>query len=153
MKNWGIVFVFAGLVSCTSTRQTVLNINDQAVTPPLKEGRFILTQKSNDPKYGYNEAYPVNVFYLTANNDTINAVRYLKSLRGPQGEPLTFTHVGSCCPFPSTRTLVGAGFLQIYELESPGFSGKKRLYINPHAKGEILIPEGLSSADLSQLKR
>lgn len=149
MKKLRLIALLALCISCTSTKQTVLNINDNAPTPALKEGRFVLKNASNDPRYGYREAYPVNVFYLTANNDTINAVRYLKSLRGPKGEAVRYTHLGSCCPFPTNRTMVGAGFIQIYELESDGFTGKKKLYINPHAKGEILIPQGLSSVDLT----
>lgn len=129
--------------SCVSTKMTIKNIDDNAPAPKLQGDAFVLTEFSNDPKYGYDPDYPVNVFYKNSKNETVNAERYLRALSGPNGEKLFFKKVDSCCPFPSKHTDMGAGFLDIYELSWVGQKKRIRLYINIYEKGALQVPVGL----------
>lgn len=129
--------------SCVSTKSTIKNIDDNAPVPKLQGDAFVVTEFSNDPKYGFDPDYPVNVFYKNSKSETINAERYLRALSGPNGEKLFFKKVDSCCPFPSKRTDMGAGFIDIYELTWVGQKKRMRIYINIYEKGAILVPMGL----------
>ncbi|RZJ65234.1 MAG: 2-dehydro-3-deoxyphosphooctonate aldolase [Flavobacterium sp.] len=131
------------LASCVSTKSTIKNIDDNAPVPKMKDNAFIITEFSKDPKYGYDPDYPVNVFYHNSKNETVNAERYLRALSGPNGEKIFFKKVDTCCPFPSKRSDMGAGFVDIYEVTWVGQKKRTLLYINIYEKGAILVPVGL----------
>lgn len=130
------------LTSCVSTKNTIRNIDDNAPEPKLKDDRFLITQVSNDPKYGYDPDYPVNVFYRNSKDENLNAVRYLKGLSGPKGEKLFFKKIDSCCPFPTKRNEMGAGFVDLYEVTWVGQQKPVVLYLNIYAKGIVMAPMG-----------
>ncbi|MFN3753787.1 2-dehydro-3-deoxyphosphooctonate aldolase [Flavobacterium sp.] len=132
------------LSSCVSTKSTIKNIDNTAPTPKLKDNVFVLTEYSKDKKYGYDPDYPVNVFYMNTKDENLNAERYLRALAGPNGEKISFTKLESCCPFPTKRTEVGAGFLDIYELQWEGQKKPIKIYINIYERGYLLVPIGLS---------
>lgn len=140
-----LLFVIITTVGCISTKSMLKNVDNNAPIPSLsKENTFIVTEYSKDLKYGFNEEYPVNVFYVNSNDENLNASRYLNALAGPNGEKITYTKIESCCPFPTKRTEIGAGYLDIYELKWEGQKNPIRLYINIYERGYILIPIGLS---------
>ena len=140
-----LLFVIITTVGCISTKSMLKNVDNNAPIPSLsKENTFIVTDYSKDLKYGFNEEYPVNVFYVNSNDENLNASRYLNALAGPNGEKITYTKIESCCPFPTKRTEIGAGYLDIYELKWEGQNKPIRLYINIYERGYILIPIGLS---------
>lgn len=140
-----LLFVIITTVGCISTKSMLKNVDNNAPIPSLsKENTFIVTEYSKDLKYGFNEEYPVNVFYVNSNDENLNASRYLNALAGPNGEKITYTKIESCCPFPTKRTEIGAGYLDIYELKWEGQKKPIRLYINIYERGYILIPIGLS---------
>lgn len=131
--------------SCVSTKSTLKNVDDRAPVPTLtKDNTFVLTEYSKDKKYGYDPDYPVNVFYKDTKNENLNAERYLRALAGPNGEKITFTKLESCCPFPTKRTEMGAGFLDIYELRWEGQKNPIKIYVNIYERGYLLVPVGLS---------
>ena len=131
--------------SCVSTKSTLKNVDDNAPIPKLsKDNTFILTEYSKDLKYGYDADYPVNVFYINAKDENLNAQRYLNALAGPNGEKISFTKLESCCPFPTKRIEMGAGFLDVYELKWEGLEKPIRLYVNIYERGYLLVPIGLS---------
>jgi hypothetical protein len=130
--------------SCVSTRSTLKNVDDKAPVPVLKGDAFVLSEYSKDKKYGFDPDYPVNVFYKNTKDENLNAERYLRALAGPNGEKITFTKLESCCPFPTKRTEMGAGFLDIYELRWEGLKNPIKLYINIYERGYLLVPVGLS---------
>lgn len=131
--------------SCVSTKSTLKNVDDNAPFPTLsKDNTFVLTEYSKDKKYGYDADYPVNVFYVNAKDENLNAERYLNALAGPNGEKITFIKIESCCPFPTKRTEMGAGFLDIYELKWQGQNKPVKLYVNIYERGYLLVPLGLS---------
>nr|WP_294777793.1 2-dehydro-3-deoxyphosphooctonate aldolase [uncultured Flavobacterium sp.] len=148
MKTFGkltlLIAFIAVATSCVSTRSTLKNVDDNAPIPTLKGDAFVITEYSKDKKYGYDPDYPVNVFYKNTKDENLNAERYLRALAGPNGEKITFTKLESCCPFPTKRTEIGAGFLDIYELTWEGQKNPVKLYLNIYERGYLLVPVGLS---------
>ena len=140
-----VLLTFLVLTCCVSTKSTIQNIDDNAPIPKLtKDNTFVITEFSSDSRYGFDPDYPVNVFYKSTKVDNINQERFLKTLAGPKGEPLTFVKIESCCPFPTKRTDVGAGFLDICEITWDGNKKPLRLYLNMYEKGRLMVPVGLS---------
>ena len=140
-----ITALFITFSSCVSTKSTLKNVDDNAPIPTLtKDNTFLLTEYSKDKKYGYDPDYPVNVFYKDTKNENLNAERFLNALAGPKGEKITFTKVESCCPFPTKRSEMGAGFLDVYELKWNGENSPIKLYLNIYERGYLLVPVGLS---------
>lgn len=149
MRTLAKLTLFVTLISlctsCVSTRSTLKNVDDSAPLPKLSANNtFILTDYAKDRKYGYDPDYPVNVFYQNAKDENLNAERYLNALAGPNGEEITFLKIESCCPFPTKRVDIGAGFLDIYEIKWAGQDKPIRLYVNIYERGYLLCPMGLS---------
>ena len=139
-----IVFILV-VTSCVSTKSTLKNVDNTAPIPTLsKNNTFVLSASSQDTKYGYNRDYPINVFYQNTKDENLNAERFLNALAGPNGQKLTFAKLESCCPFPTKRIDVGAGFLDIYELKWTGQTKPVKLYLNIYERGYLLVPVGLS---------
>jgi hypothetical protein len=149
MKNTINLFYFVILISlfssCVSTKSTLKNVDDNAPIPTLtKTNTFIITEYSKDKKYGFDPDYPINVFYKNTKDENLNSQRFLNALAGPKGEKITFTKLESCCPFPTKRTEMGAGFLDIYEVTWEGQPNPIKLYLNIYERGYLLVPVGLS---------
>jgi hypothetical protein len=131
--------------SCVSSKSTLKNVDDSAPVLTLSQNNtFIITEYSKDKKYGYDQDYPINIFYRNTKDDSINQQRFLNALAGPKGEKITYTKLESCCPFPSKRTELGAGFLDVYELKWDGQKKPILLYLNIYEKGILMVPVGLS---------
>ena len=144
-KTASFIAIAFWLISCSSTKSFLKNVDNNAPTPKLLNNKtFIITQYSQDKKYGYDKDYPVNIFYGTTKNDTINQDRFLNALAGPKGEKITYTKLESCCPFPTKRSEMGAGFLDVYELKWEGQKNPVILYLNIYEKGILMVPMGLS---------
>ena len=140
----GLILMFLSS-SCISTKSTLRNVDDNAPTPRLsKENTFIITEYSKDKRYGYNKDYPINIFYYTTTNEKLNEERFLNALAGPKGEKITYTKIETCCPFPSKRTSMGAGFLNVYEIRWEGQKKPITLYLNIYEKGFLMCPLGLT---------
>lgn len=144
MKKILLLFSISLLISsCVSTRSTIKNVDDSAPDLIVKgDNTFEINQFSTDKKYGYDKDYPINIFYKTTNTDA-NQERFLNALAGPKGEKITFTKLESCCPFPTKRSDMGAGFLDVYELKWEGQKKPILLYINIYEKGILMVPLGL----------
>jgi hypothetical protein len=131
--------------SCVSTKSTLKNVDNNAPNLTLsKDNTFIITEYSKDKKYGYDKDYPVNIFYRTSKDEVINQQRFLNALAGPNGEKITYTKLESCCPFPSKRSDMGAGFLDVYEIKWEGQKKPINLYLNIYEKGVLMVPLGLT---------
>ena len=147
MKIKHTIALFMGLLisSCTSTKSTLENVDNNAPIPKLTaQNTFIITEYSKDKKYGYDKDYPVNVFYKSVKNDSINQQRYLNALAGPNGETLSYKKIETCCPFPANKSEMGAGYLDVYEITWNGQKSPIKLYLNSFEKGVILVPVGLT---------
>jgi hypothetical protein len=140
-----IIFVCLLALSCLSTKSTLKNVDDNAPLPQLRNNNtFVITEYSTDKKYGYDKDYPINVFYYSTRNETVNQERFLNALAGPKGEKISFEKLESCCPFPTKRSEMGAGFLDVYEVKWNGIKKPILLYMNIYEKGELKVPVGLS---------
>ncbi len=145
MRNAIILLILVGFTSCVSTKSTIQNVDNNAPIPKLTTNNaFILSDYSTDERYGFDPDYPVNVFFRSSNNETINQERYLRALAGPKGEEISFKKVESCCPFPTKRTEIGAGFLDIYEITWTGNQKPVKMYLNMYERGALLVPVGFT---------
>src|SRR5690606_35692462 len=87
-----ILLFTISLTSCISTKSTLKNTDDNAPNLILaKNNTFVITDYSQDSKYGYDPDYPVNVFFRNSKDEDINAHRFLNALAGPKGEKITYT--------------------------------------------------------------
>ncbi|AWG22361.1 2-dehydro-3-deoxyphosphooctonate aldolase [Flavobacterium faecale] len=146
MKKISFTIVIAlALASCVSTKSTLKNVDNNAPIPRISaQNTFIITEMSQDKRYGYEKDYPINVFYNNTANDTLNSVRFIRALAGPKGEKISYTKLESCCPFPTKTSGMGAGFLDVYELKWEGQKKPIQLYLNIYERGYLLAPVGLS---------
>ncbi len=146
MKKYFILLMLITIISsCVSTKSTLKNVDDNAPNLRLtSENTFVINQYSKDKKYGYDEDYPINIFYKSSKDDIINQQRFLNALGGPNGEKITYKKIESCCPFPTKKSEMGAGFLDIYELTWEGQTTPVKLYLNIYEKGVLMVPVGLS---------
>ena len=140
-----LISVFLLLLSCGAPKSTLKNVDDSAASPVLKNNAFVLTEVSTDKKYGYDEDYPINIFYRSTLNDTINQGRFLKALAGPNGEAIRYKKLESCCPFPTKKSPNGAGFLDVYEITWDGCKKPLLLYFNIYERGKLMVPKGLTA--------
>ena len=148
MKKIILLFSLSALIiSCVSTRSSLKNVDDSApdliLTP---NNTFDIKLFSTDKKYGYDKDYPINIFFQTSKSE-INQERFLNALAGPKGEKITYTKLESCCPFPTKRSEMGAGFLDVYELKWEGQKKPVILYLNIYEKGILMVPFGLRLRD------
>lgn len=146
MKTRYIILLLIAVlsVSCVSTKSTIKNIDDNAPIPKLTaDNTFVITEYSTDKKYGYDPDYPINVFFRNVKDEKINQQRFLNALAGPKGEKLNYIKLESCCPFPTKRSDMGAGFLDVYEITWEGNKIPVKLYFNIYDKGALLVPIGL----------
>jgi len=140
-----IIALLLLISSCVSTKSTIKNVDNNAPIPKLlNKNTFLITEYSKDKKYGYDKDYPINIFYSNTKNDTINQPRFLNALAGPNGEKIAYTKLESCCPFPTNRSEMGAGFLDVYEIKWEGQKNPVVLYLNIYEKGILMVPMGLS---------
>jgi len=144
-KSILLIALLISLASCSSTQSTLKNTDDNAPNLSLsKDNTFVITAYSKDKKYGYDKDYPINIFFNNTKNETVNQQRFLNALAGPNGEKITFTKLESCCPFPTKRSEMGAGFLDVYELKWVGQKKPVQLYLNIYEKGILMVPVGLT---------
>jgi len=134
------------LASCVSTKLTIKNIDDSAKSPEfLNNKTYKLTKTATDKKYGYHQDYPVNIGFGTLKQRETNAEKFLNALLGPNGEEITYTHDGNCCPFPTGKSELGSGMFDVYSITWEGNTKPLTIYINIYEKGEVFIPKGLTA--------
>nr|WP_315145458.1 2-dehydro-3-deoxyphosphooctonate aldolase [uncultured Flavobacterium sp.] len=139
------IALLISLSSCTSTKSTIKNIDNDAPNLQLTDNNtFVISEFSKDKKYGYDMDYPINIFFESTRNETINQQRFLNALAGPNGEQITYTKLESCCPFPTKRSEMGAGLLDVYQIRWKDQQNPVILYLNIYEKGVLMVPVGLS---------
>jgi len=144
MKKLVIVLLAAVATSCVSTKSTLKNVDDNAPDLQLAGNAIVITEVSTDPKYGYVPEYPVKLFIQNTLVEDRYPKRCLEALAGHNGEKIFYKKVDTCCPFPSARTSMGAGLLDIYEVRWVGIQRPLRVYVNIYSKGKLMAPMGFS---------
>jgi hypothetical protein len=145
MKNRNLISFFlsiALITSCGSVKSTLKNIDNTAIKPAIRERQFVLTEYATDTKYGFDKDYPINLGFENETNSPKNITYFFNALTGENGEKISYKKIDSCCPFPSTKSVMGAGTLDIYEVTFEDSDKKKILYINIFEKGKVLCPKG-----------
>ena len=107
-------------------------------------GTMSLTVVATSSDYGYSQKTPVQVGGGFGDGGH-NTYRYLNALLGPQGQPVHYTRIGTCCPFKTPNSpFEGEGILEVYEITYEG--GKPaRLYFDWYDSGDLSIPVGLTA--------
>lgn len=137
--------ILIGMTSCSSIQSTLKNTDDNAPNLVLnKDNTFVITEYSKDKKYGFDKDYPINLFFNNTKNETVNQQRFFNALAGPNGEKITFIKLENCCPFPTKRSELGAGFLEVFEIKWAGQKKPVLLYLNIYEKGILMVPVGLT---------
>jgi hypothetical protein len=104
-----------------------------------------LTRVAPDSEYGFTEKRPVMVKGGFGEGGH-NMYRYLNALRGPAGERVRYSRVGTCCTFKTTKSPFGdEEVLEVYEVWYEGVT-PKQMYFNWYDDGDILIPLGFSAS-------
>lgn len=152
MKKRNILLILSVLVlstSCISTKSTIQNIDNTAIKPTIRERQFVVTEYASDTKYGYNQDYPINLGFENEKFSPKNIPLFFNALTGPKGEKINYEKVDSCCPFPTKKSVMGAGTLDIYQVTFEGSDKKILLYINIYEKGKVLCPKGFEIKKLN----
>ncbi|MFY7740800.1 MAG: 2-dehydro-3-deoxyphosphooctonate aldolase [Flavobacterium sp.] len=147
MKSKIVFLLFTSILmlsSCGSIKSTIQNIDNSAIKPPIKNKQFLLTEYDKDGKYGYDMDYPINLGFENEKYSPKNVVYFFNAISGPNGEKISYEKIDTCCPFPTKKSAVGAGTLDIYQISFEGTEKKIILYINIYEKGKVLCPKGFS---------
>lgn len=132
-------------ISCTSTKSTLQNVDNNATKPKIRNNAFLITEYAKDSKYGYDADYPINIGLILERQEELYIGYFFNGLEGENGKKIeNFKKVDTCCPFPTTHNTMGAGTLAIYEVTFEGSTKKVRLYFNIYEKGKIVCPRGFS---------
>lgn len=145
MKKQFLPFLIAFsllLSSCGSIKSTLQNVDNNAVSPAIKDGHYVITEYSKDGKYGYDKDYPINIGFINEKNGPKSVGYFFAALQGELKEKISYEKVDSCCPFPTKRSVMGGGILDIYEVKFEGKNKSVLLYINIFDKGKVLCPKG-----------
>ena len=133
------------IISCTSTKSTLQNVDNNAIKPKIRNNAFLITEYAKDSKYGYDADYPINIGLILERQEELYIGYFFNGLEGENGKTIeNFKKVDTCCPFPTTHNTMGAGTLAIYEVTFEGSTKKVRLYFNIYEKGKIVCPRGFS---------
>jgi hypothetical protein len=130
----------------SSSRTT---INGASITDEMigrTRGTMHLARVATDARYGYSESLPIKIGggFGEGSNRTY---QYLNSLRGPHGEAVTYTRVGTCCPFKTPNSPFGGeGILEVYAITYGSGDKPQRIYFDWYDESEPLVPFGLSAA-------
>lgn len=70
----------------------------------------------------------------------LNERRFLNALAGPNGEPLSYERLGSCCTFKTKNSPFKKGLLDRYEVTWEGNATPVILYLNMYDAGPLRVP-------------
>lgn len=146
-----ISFIFL-LVACGSSKQGTKKGVGTYGSPNVQQelasnDRFKVEVYSEDPTYGYSQENPIMVG-KGGGSGPMNERRFLNALIGPNGEPITYTRLGSCCGFKTKNGLFGdGGMLDKYSVMHKGLEKEVILYINMYDSDTLKIPVGFKKKE------
>lgn len=98
---------------------------------------------ATDARYGHTPADPIKLGGIAEGEGSQRQRRFLNGLRGPDGEPIAYERLGSCCPFETPRGFDGVGLLDKFELRIDGRAEPVHLYIDIYDEDAVSVPVGL----------
>ena len=105
-----------------------------------EDGSMKLTAASTNTKYGYEPNHKKSIKVGKIQNQRA----YLSALRGPNGETVQFSRIGSCCEFKSKSGVFGMGLLDKYEVNYQGLDEPVILYLNGYDYDSPKAPAGFT---------
>lgn len=104
-----------------------------------------LDKVSSDETYGYTRVNPIKIGGGFPGGD-MEICRYLNALLDPNGEPISYSRQGTCCPFEHDPGLLGSGegILDVYLIYHDALEGPVRLYFNTFDFERPVAPMGLT---------
>ena len=142
-----LIFILSILflsTSCISTKSSIKNIDNDAIRPVIKNDHFIFTEYATESNYGIDSDYPVNIGIVSDKSVEAFVGYFFNGLQGPNGEKVEYKKIETCCPFPTKHSNMGAGLLNVYEVNFKGSNKKLTFYFNIYEKGKIVCPKGFS---------
>jgi tetratricopeptide (TPR) repeat protein len=106
-----------------------------------------LNKTAEDKNYGYTENDPIKVG-TGPNGGPGNQRTYLDLLRDPQGKPITYNRVGSCCAYKSKYGIMNTALLDKYEItfrNDKDIEEKVIVYISMYDYEELKIIHGFKT--------
>lgn len=117
--------------------------------PPMYQSNpsqsFVLSEMAPDKTYGYSEDNPIIVGDGDLRNGAVNEHMYLRGLAGPDGSPISYRRIGSCCAFETPNGFGGSGLLDKYEVHVQGKAKPVILYLDFYRQGPLYIPHGFTA--------
>lgn len=112
---------------------------------PTKSRVRLAPQRSEgwQPDWGEASAYgftPGNPIHVGGGPSGQRA--FLEALTGPNGEPLAWRRLGSCCEFETPNGLMGLGLLDMYEVTYEGMEQSVILYLDMYDSAPVTAPAG-----------
>ena len=139
------------LHGCTGSKKSTLDAKGNNRNEPLvliNNYTYLLLNKADNPKYGYDPKYSIDVGGANKSMGPDNQRRYLNALLGPNGETVKYHRAGSCCAFKTPNGFDGIGLLDRYKVYWDGSKDTLTLYLNFYDEGDLLIPSGFSARKL-----
>ena len=99
---------------------------------------FLLEHSSVDPRYGRSAEQPIAVGGVR--DGPRRVVLFLDALRSPDGRPIEYERLGSCCAL--ARAGQAVGLLDVFAVTGPGLEGRVLLYFDAYREGELAVPTG-----------
>ncbi|MGK0379769.1 MAG: hypothetical protein ACJA1Z_003597 [Patiriisocius sp.] len=125
------------LLACSSTK----NISKNHKHTFIDDNTFKIAEISTDPSYGLSPKNPIEVGNIGSGPK--NERRYLNALSGPNGEPISYFRLGSCCAIKSDKAIYGKTvLLDNYGVTWEGADDTISIYINMYDAGELKAPQG-----------
>lgn len=127
--------------SCGGSKLTSTYGSPNVKQTLLDQNTFKIDKYATDTTYGYSQSNPIMVG--GGNEGPLNERRFLNALTGPNGEPITYKRLRSCCQFTTKNGLFdNTGLLDMYEVAHKGLEKPVTLYINMYDSDELKIPVG-----------
>ncbi len=106
----------------------------------LNDGSLKLNEISTNKKYGYESDYDNSI--KVGNPD--NILNYLRALKGPNGEKVFATRIGSCCAYEIKDIPNGTGLLAKWQVPYEGLKEPITLYLNKNVYDNPKCPIGFT---------
>lgn len=113
----------------------------------FEDGSMILSAVSTNKQYGYQPTHKTAIKV----GSVANAYAFLGALRGPNGEPLSYRRISSCCEFKSKSGLFGIAMLDKYELNYQGLPEPIVIYLNSYEYNNPKAPYGFTFVRAHQI--
>jgi len=95
---------------------------------------------ASDPEYGKSSDKPIRTGPVFSRGHIL----FLNALRGPNGEPIEYERIGSCCAFEDESPPFRGGLLDVYRIKIDGSSVEVLLFVDMYRMGLPEVPAGFT---------